>query len=250
MIDPNKKFIEVSLTPSDYYLYKEYNEIVVVIDVLRATSAICTAFDYGVEKIIPVATMEEALIYKSKGFITAAERKGEIVPGFDRGNSPFSYMDEKLKGKTIVLTTTNGTRAIEIARKAPIVVIGSLLNLDVLCKWLIEQEKNTLILCSGWQDKMNLEDTICAGAIADQLLLSSKYQSREDSTIAAKYLFLSAKDSYLGFLRASSHRRRLMKLNMNADIKYCLDPNKSESIPILKDGALINVGKQVAISHS
>lgn len=236
------------MTPDKYERYSEYNEIVVVIDVLRATSAICTAFDHGVEKIIPVSKIEDALAYKEKGFIVAAERNGEVVAGFDRGNSPFGFMDKELEGKTVALTTTNGTRTINIAKEdAGMVVIGSLLNLDVLSDWLIGQDKNVLLLCSGWRDKLNLEDTICAGAIAEKLLDSLKFQSVEDSTIMAKYLFQSARDNYLGFLKASSHRRRLQKLNMNADIKYCLTPNQSKAIPVLNGDALeaLKVGERV-----
>ena len=236
------------MTPDKYERYSEYNEIVVVIDVLRATSAICTAFDHGVEKIIPVSKIEDALAYKEKGFIVAAERNGEVVAGFDRGNSPFGFMDKELEGKTVALTTTNGTRTINIAKEdAGMVVIGSLLNLDALSDWLIGQDKNVLLLCSGWRDKLNLEDTICAGAIAEKLLDSLKFQSVEASTIMAKYLFQSARDNYLGFLKASSHRRRLQKLNMNADIKYCLTPNQSKAIPVLNGDALeaLKVGERV-----
>lgn len=249
MRDPNKRHVEVCVTPDKYEQYNEYNQIVVVIDVLRATSAICTAFDWGVKQIIPVSKVEDALAYKAKGYIVAAERNGEIVAGFDRGNSPFGFMDEELKGKTIALTTTNGTRTVNIAKAdAGTVVIGSLLNLTVLSEWLIAQDKDVLLLCSGWRDKLNLEDTICAGAIAERLLDSLKFQSVEDSTIMAKYLFQSAKNNYLGFLKASSHRRRLQKLNMNADIKYCLTPDQSESIPVLRGGALelLKLGEPVA----
>ncbi len=149
--DPNKRSVEVCVTPDKYERYNEYNQIVVVIDVLRATSAICTAFDHGVEKIIPVSKIEDALSYKEQGFITAAERNGQVVAGFDRGNSPFGFMDSELKGKTVVLTTTNGTRTINIAKEdAGTVVIGSLLNLDALSAWLVEQDKDVLLLCSGW----------------------------------------------------------------------------------------------------
>lgn len=249
--DPNKKFVEVCIAPNNYYLYTEYNDIVVVIDVLRATSAICTAFDSGVEKIIPVPTVDEARKYiGKKNYIVAAERNGEIVEGFDFGNSPFNYMDHDLTGKTLVLTTTNGTKTIDVAKEAKTLVIGSLLNLDVLCQWLIEKEENTLLLCSGWRDKMNLEDTICAGAICEQLLESLKFQSIEDSSIVAKYLCRSAVSGYLGLLKSSSHRRRLRRLNMNADIKYCLIPNQSTAIPILKDGVLVNMNKNVPIEDN
>ena len=115
------------------------------------------------------------------------------------------------------------------------------MNLDYLSSWLAQQNKNVLCLCSGWQDKFNLEDTICAGAISDFLISTGNFTSIEDSSIAAKYLFLSAKDNYLGYLKSSSHRRRLKNLNLNEDIKYCLTPNQTDVIPILKNGKLVKL---------
>ena len=236
-----RKHIEVCFTPGEYEYFKDEYEIVVVIDVLRATSAICAAFDNGVKAIIPVASVEEATEYKNKGYLVGAERMGKIVEGFDFGNSPFSFMKEELRGQEIVLTTTNGTKALHLAKDAEIVVVGSLLNLDALSEWLSHQDKNILCLCSGWQDKYNLEDTICAGAIMEYLVGTGNFTSDEDSSIAAKYLYLSAWDHYLGFLKASSHRRRLKNLNLNEDIKYCLTPNQTTVIPILRDGKLVKL---------
>jgi 2-phosphosulfolactate phosphatase len=236
-----RKHVEVCFTPGEYDYFKSEYEIVVVIDVLRATSAICAAFDNGIKSIIPVATIEEALEYKNKGFLVGAERKGQIVEGFDFGNSPYSYMNEEFRGKEVVLSTTNGTKALDIAKDAETVVVGSLINLDALCKWLEAQNKNVLCLCSGWQDKFNLEDTICAGAICEYLLDTGNFQSDEDSSIAAKYLYKSAKDNYFGYLKSSSHRRRLKNLNLNEDIKYCLTPNQTDVIPILRNGKLVKI---------
>jgi len=236
----SRKHVEVCFTPGEYDYYKDEYEIVVVIDVLRATSAICSAFQNGVKALIPVPTVEEAE-YQAKGYLVGAERKGQIVEGFDFGNSPYSYMKPELVDQEVVLSTTNGTKAIDVAKDAETVVIGALNNLDALCDWLIKQNKNTLCLCSGWQDKFNLEDTICAGAIMDKLLETGNYTSDEDSSIAAKYLYLSAKDNYMGYLKSSSHRRRLKNLNLNEDIKYCLTPNTTDVIPILKDGKLVKI---------
>lgn len=240
-MEDTRKHVEVCFTPGEYAYFKDEYEIVVVIDVLRATSAICSAFNNGVSALIPVPTIEEAKAYQEKGYLVGAERKGQIVEGFDFGNSPYSYMKDELKGKEVVLSTTNGTKAINIAKDADTVVIGALSNLDALCNWLIEQDKNVLCLCSGWQDKFNLEDTICAGAIMEQLIATGNYTSDEDSSIAAKYLYLSAKDNYLGYLKSSSHRRRLKNLNLNEDIKYCLTPNQTDVIPILKNGKLVKI---------
>ena len=237
----NRKHVEVCFTPGEYEYFKGEYDIIVVIDVLRATSAICAAFENGIKSIIPVATIEEAQAYKDKGYLVGAERKGQIVEGFDFGNSPYSYMNEEFRGKEVVLSTTNGTKALSIASDAPTVVVGSLLNLDALCEWLAEQDQNILCLCSGWQDKFNLEDTICAGAICDYLINTGKYTSDEDSSIGAKYLYLSAWVNPLGYLKSSSHRRRLKNLDLNDDIKYCLTPNQTNVIPILRDGKLVKI---------
>lgn len=236
--------IEVCFSPGEYHLYEQDFDLVVVLDVLRATSAICTAMEYGVGQIIPVATLEEARSFKEQGHIVAAERGGQIVEGFDMGNSPYSYMDPNLKGKTVVLTTTNGTKAINMAKDKSTVVVGALNNLDALCAWLIEQERDVLVLGSGWKDKFNLEDTICGGAIADLCLDSGKFYADEDSTVAAKFLSRSSRDNMFSFLKASSHRRRLRKLNLNEDVKYCLTPNNCTAIPILKNGSLVRLNHE------
>ena len=211
--------VEVCFTPHLYPLHFDDADVVVVIDVLRATTAICAGMANGVKTIIPVASIEEALEYRQRGYIVAAERKGKVVEGFDLGNSPYSWINPELIGKTVVLTTTNGTQAIHTSRRANEMVIGSLINLDAVVKYLHKKKLNVMLLGSGWRNKFCLEDTICAGAIADGLLASGDFRSEEDSTIAAKYLYLSAKDNYLGYLKASSHRRRLQDLNLNEDIK-------------------------------
>ena len=236
--------IEVCFSPGEYHLYQENFDLVVVLDVLRATSAICTAIEHGVKEIIPVATVEEARELQAKGYIAAAERGGQIVEGFDLGNSPYSYMDPQLKGKSVVLTTTNGTKAIDMARSKDTVVVGALNNLNALCDWLIEQERDILVLGSGWKDKFNLEDTICGGAIANQCLASGKFYADEDSTVAAKFIFRSSRDNMFAFLKASSHRRRLRALNLNEDVKYCLTPNNCTAIPVLKNGSLVQLNHE------
>ena len=236
--------IEVCFSPGEYHLYQEEFDLVVVLDVLRATSAICTAIEHGVKEIIPVATLDEARAYQAEGYLVAAERGGQIVEGFDLGNSPFSYMDPALKGQTVVLTTTNGTKAINMARNKKTVVIGSLNNLDALCEWLIRQQRDVLVLGSGWKDKFNLEDTICAGAIADQCLKSGRFFADEDSTVAAKFVFRSSRDNMFAFLKASSHRRRLRKLNLNEDVKHCLTPNNCTAIPVLEGRSLVRLNHE------
>jgi len=233
--------IEVCFTPNNYSLFHNNDSIVVVIDILRATSAICTALHHGVKEIIPVATVEEARIYQSKGFLAAAERNGEVIEGFAFGNSPFSYMGDEVKDKSIVLTTTNGTQAVEVARKAHQVVIGSFLNLDVLCEWLSKQQRDIILLCAGWKNKFNIEDTIFAGAVAQKLQNSGKFSSTCDSAIASMYLYERAASNLFDFLQSSSHRRRLEKLHLEKDIRYCLTLNTAPVIPVLSGNSLIRL---------
>lgn len=237
-----KTKIEVCFSPRQYDLYNFDYDIVVAIDVLRATTAITAGIYNGLNSIIPVSTVDDAQRYKDQGFIVAAERGGEIVEGFDFGNSPYAFLNEDLKGKDVVLTTTNGTKAINIAKNdGKEVFIGALSNLDVLSEHLINLNQNVLLLCSGWKDKFNLEDTICAGAIADRLIETNKFESIEDSSIAAKYIYQSAKDNMFGYLKSSSHRRRLKRLNLNEDIKFCLTPNSTPIIPYLKDDKIVKL---------
>ncbi len=234
--------VEVCFFPGQYPLYAQDMGIVVVIDVLRATSAMVAAFENGVDRIIPVSTIEEAAAYIGKeGYIAAAERNGEVVEGFAYGNSPLAYVGEDLSGKTIVMTTTNGTKAINVAKDARMLVVGSFLNLTALSEWLVQQDDNILLLCSGWKDKFNLEDSVFAGAVMDRLLESGKFGVEEDSSIAAKYMFMSARDNFFSVVKAAPRRRRIQQLQLLPDVKYCLTPDQSAVIPVLKGSELVRL---------
>lgn len=235
-----KRKIEVSLSPalfSSYYHNPECN--VVIVDVFRATSAMCTAFEHGVKEIISVATVEEALSYKKEGYLVGAERNGEVVEGFDFGNSPFSYMDNKLRGKTIVLTTTNGTKAIAIAKGVNDIYIGSFLNLDALAESLIKADRDVLIQCAGWKNRFNMEDTLFAGALVQKLQEHQNFGNLADSAVAAAELYNNAKSDLYKFLEHTSHRQRLKRLNLDKDIKFCLEISKYSVVPVIRDGVLV-----------
>jgi 2-phosphosulfolactate phosphatase len=199
----------------------------------------CTAFEYGVKEIIPVATIEEAIAYQKEGYLVGAERDGEIVEGFNFGNSPFSFMDEKLKGQTIVLTTTNGTKAIAIAKGVNEILIGSFLNLEALAKSLIEDDKDVLVQCAGWKNRFNLEDTIFAGALVQKLQEAENFNNLADSALASSYLYSRAEDDLYDFLSNSSHRRRLKRLNLDDDIRFCLQKSMYNVIPVFRNGVLV-----------
>lgn len=236
-----KLIVDVCLSPYLYPVYHKEDSIVVVIDILRATSAMCTAFHHGADKIIPVATIEEATEYKKQGFLVGAERNGIALEGFDFGNSPFSYTTEKIKGQTIVISTTNGTQAIEASRNAYKVVIGAFTNITALCNWLKLQNRNVLLLCSGWKNRINLEDTLFAGAIASILLNDTELFKSGDGALAAGFLYSSARENPYKYLRNSSHTERLAALGLKKDIKYCFALDQTTIIPVLEGKYLVKL---------
>jgi 2-phosphosulfolactate phosphatase len=236
----SKPLIDVCFTPSLFGLYDPRDSIVVVIDVLRATSSICVAFKYGVKSIIPVAELEEAIEYRKQGYLVAVERQGSKVEGFNFGNSPYDFMNPELMGKDVVLTTTNGTHAIKTAKDSYKLVIGSFLNLDILCRWLSMQNRNVIALCSGWKNSFNLEDTLLAGALVYRLRHQFAFSYGRDACIAAEYLYLLSKKDPFQFLKESSHRLRLEKLGIEKDIEYCLTPDTAPVIPVLDGIRLVN----------
>ncbi|NNF02050.1 MAG: 2-phosphosulfolactate phosphatase [Bacteroidia bacterium] len=237
----DKPFVDVCLSPVFLDHFDKTNAIVVVIDVLRATSSMCIALENGAEKIIPVATIEESMKYKEKGFLVGAERNGLPVAGFDFGNSPFSFVGDNIKGSSIAITTSNGTKAISLAKGAKRIAVASFLNLSAISAWLKEQNSYTIILCSGWKDTFNLEDTLCAGAIVENLLGHFELSINRDAALAAQSMYKLAKDDLYAFLHHSSHAIRLEKLEINDDIKFCLTPDQTDVVPVLQDDALVSV---------
>ena len=170
-----KRKIEVCFSPLLFGNFRSPEAITVVVDILRATSAIITAFMNGVSRIIPVETLKQAEDYKRKGYMVAAERDGLVQPFADFGNSPFNFTRDKVAGQHIVYSTTNGTQAINQASECFYVVIGAYLNFSALCEWLIKQRRDIIILCAAWKNKFNLEDTIFSGAMAERILQDQNY---------------------------------------------------------------------------
>lgn len=237
----NQRKLEVCLTPALIPLYKVEDYIVVIIDIFRATSSICYGIENGAEAIIPVAEVAECAAYREKGseFLLAAERNGEVVEGFDFGNSPFSYTPEKVGGKTVVLTTTNGTHALHLSRAAKKVVIGSFLNLNALSAWLGDQQEDILLVCAGWKNNFNLEDTLFAGAVVEKL--KDTGYKLDDSAIGANDLYLAGRDDINGYLKKSSHSERLKKLGIEADVAFCLQVDQITAIPVLEGDKLVKL---------
>lgn len=232
-----KPFAEVCLSPQLLHLYPLENRLVVVVDILRATSTIVTALAHEVKSIVPVAKLEQCEAYKKLGFVTAAERDGKKADGFDLGNSPFSYMAEELKGKTIVFTTTNGTEAISKSSGAHQILIGSFLNISALAQYLKDKNKDVLLLCAAWKGKPNIEDTLFSGALLSRLL--PDFQSETDDNLLALSLFQQSQIDKLELIQKSSHVKRLQGLGIQKDIEFCLTEDLYPVVPYYNGEALV-----------
>ena len=228
-----KRNIEVCFTPALFSDFSDPEAVVVIADILRATSAIVTAFENGVDRIIPVGTLEEAKAYKESGYMVAAERDGIVRDFADFGNSPFNFTPERVAGREIVYSTTNGTRAIHVASGCSTVLIGAYLNFTAVSDWLVKQDRDVIILCAGWKNKFNLEDSIFAGALSERLLQSGTYRTICDSTLAAMDLWEKAKGDLLGYIEKVAQRERLRKNKLDDVIGYCHRFDTTGIIPVL-----------------
>lgn len=240
-MEKGKRNIEVCFTPALFPGYRNTEAIAVITDILRATSAIVTAFDNGVERIIPVGTLEEAMAYKEKGFMVAAERDGIVRDFADFGNSPYNFTPERIAGREIVYSTTNGTQAIHVASECHRVLIGAYLNFTAVFEWLNKQNRDVVILCAGWKNKFNLEDSLYAGALSDKLLSAGNYQTICDSTLASLDLWEKARTDLMGYIDKVAQRERLRRNKLDDVIEYCHTFDKTRVIPVLNGDHLKNL---------
>ena len=208
----------------------------VVVDILRASSSWITAIGNGARLIRPVMSLRECMSLGKKGFLTAAERRGQKVEGFDLGNSPLEYTAEMVSGKKIAVTTTNGSRAVTTSTAAKEILIGAYLNLHTLHQTLIDKESVTVI-CAGWEGKPGLEDVLFAGEVVS--LLSNTHLITDDAALIAFELFKKAKQKMYFFLSQATHVKRLLKLGLKKDIDYCLKKDVFEVVPRMFKGDLI-----------
>jgi len=231
--------IEVCYTPALYPYFENPEAVVVVTDILRASSAIVTAFMNGAEKIIPVGTLEEAKALKDKGFMVAAERDGIVRDFADFGNSPYNFSPERVKGREIVYSTTNGTQAVQLASSGFEVVVGAWLNISALARHIAEMQRDVLILCAGWKNKFNLEDSVFAGALAEQILKDDRYHTICDSAHAAMDLYRVAENDLMGYIEKAAQRHRLKKNKLDDVIAYCHERDLTDIIPVLEKDYLV-----------
>ncbi len=239
----SKPTLNTCLSPGLLHLYNVSSSIVVIIDVLRATSTIATALHNGAKEIIPVDSVPDCIrIGKEISAITAGERDGQIAEGLQHGNSPFEYSNEFIGGKTLVLTTTNGTKLLHMAhaRGAKEIITGSFPNISKVVAYLLEKNTNIILACAAWKDKVNIEDTLFAGAVTSRI--KEHFDVQCDSTQMAESMFLHAKNDLYEFMkeRNATHYHRLTKYHLEKDIRYCLTEDGAPALPMYVNGKLIN----------
>lgn len=241
-----KPSLHTSLSPALLHLYNVSNSIVVIIDVLRATSTIATVLNNGAKCIIPVDSVAACIrIGKQIEGITAGERDGHVAEGLSYGNSPFEYPREFVSGKTLVLTTTNGTKLLHMAleKGAKKIITGSFGNLSAVCDYLIAQNRHVILGCAAWKDRVNIEDTLFAGAIISRV--KDYFNINCDASQLAETIYTDAKDDLFEFLKNknASHYHRLTKFGLEKDIRYCLTEDAANVLCVYEGGKLV-VGKQ------
>ncbi len=238
----NKPQLFTCLSPSLLNLYEVDKSIVVIIDVLRATSTIATALYNGAKSIIPVDSVAECIrLGKQIDCITAGERDGKIAEGLENGNSPFEYPKEFIGGKTLVLTTTNGTKLLQMAldKNAKAIITGSFPNLSAVCDFMVAQKQNVILGCAAWKNRVNIEDALFAGAVIHK---TGKYfKINCDSSQMATSMYVEAFPDLYEFmkLKKASHYQRLSGFGLEKDIRYCLTEDVANISVIYEEGKLI-----------
>ena len=236
-----KPTLHTCLSPALLHLYDLSDSVVVVIDVFRATSTIAAALYNGAEAVVPVDTVAKAIqIAEDIKGIAAGERDGKIADGLQYGNSPLEYHREFIGGRKLVLTTTNGTKLLYMAleKGASDIVTGSFPNLGAVCSYLLKQNKNVVLACAGWKDRFNMEDTLFAGAVIDQI--ANAFTIHCDSSETAVQLYIQMKHDLIGSAQSFTHYHRLVeRFGLIEDIRFCLTPDAANVLPLYKDGLLI-----------
>jgi len=234
--------LHTCLSPALLHLYDVSSSIVVIIDVLRATSTITTALYNGAKCIIPVDSVSECMrIGKQIDSITAGERDGKVAEGLEYGNSPFEYPAEFIGGRTLVLTTTNGTKLLHMAlnNNAKAIIAASFANLTAVCNYLIEQKQNVILGCAAWKDRVNVEDSLFAGAVINRV--KKHFSINCDASLMAEILHADAKGDLFEFVKQKniSHYQRLSSFGLEKDIRYCLTEDLANVLVIYEDGKLV-----------
>lgn len=241
--------IKIDLIETANSFADQARKTVVVIDVLRATSTIVTSLSNGCTSITPVKTPEQALKLKKQNpnFLVGGERGGQKLPGFDFGNSPLEYESERVRGREVILTTTNGTQALANTTDASCVFVGCFLNLNAVVDKVLQAEDDVQFKCAGTDGQFSIDDTLAAALMIKSIHQEDLHSQLSDSASWALHALDSIFDTpqkldvhnIENILVQSSHGKRLIKLGFRGDISYCSQLNLFEIVPQLTNGKLI-----------
>ena len=210
-----------------------------VIDVLRASTSIIVALGNGATDIVPVETVEEAHARKAAlgpGTLLAGERHGDPPEGFDLGNSPREFTRERVRGRTIVLTTSNGTRALLAARPAAAVAVAGFVNADAVAAWARERSGDIVLMCAGALGTPSLEDQACAGWLTALVVAAEPDASLSREAQEARAVGLAYGKDLERLGRDSRHARQLVVKGHGADVGVCLTLDTTTVVPTLGPG--------------
>ncbi len=215
----------------------------IVIDVIRASTSIAMALHHGCAGIIPVREQDEARALAATlggGVLLAGERRAAKIPGFDLGNSPGEFSRERVAGKTVVLTTTNGTRAFQALDSAREVVVCAFVNVSAVARWLARAGLDVMIVCAGRRGQFCLEDAVGGGMLIDRLLrVLDGGMTLSDGARAARMLYTVHQDDLLGMLRDCEWGRGLAREGFGADLEICAQVDLTGTVPVMRDGRLV-----------
>lgn len=235
--------LETLFIPEEIKKIELADKLVVIIDVLRASSTIVTALANGCRGFIPILSPDKARKkaeqFEKERVLLGGEREGIKIEGFDLGNSPREYKREAVKDKTVIFSTTNGVKTLEMVKDAYRIIIGSFLNLQAVCNYCTNYKGDISIICAGKEGRFSLEDTACAGMLVDSLknVLSETCQE-SDANLTARLLYKKFGNNILEILRKSQHGRYLESIGLDEDLRFCSQLDISRIVPIFKDGII------------
>ncbi|WP_454052530.1 2-phosphosulfolactate phosphatase family protein [Clostridium sp. Marseille-Q7071] len=231
--------VDIIISASDIKEEKIKDKVVVVIDVLRATSVMVTALNNGCKEVIPVSHVEEAReVVKEdrEKYVLGGERNALKIEGFDYSNSPLDYTRENIQGKTLVMTTTNGTRAIKNSKGASRIFIASMINGKAVAKKLIELNKDVVFVNAGTYGEFSIDDFITSGYIINLMRKEAEVELT-DIAVTSNYIYNNNEDIF-SFVKNASHYKRILELDLEEDLKYCLSKDVVDIVPEYRDGRI------------
>lgn len=235
--------IDIIISADDIIESKLENKIAVVIDMFRATSVIVTALNNGCSEIIPFLTIEETLEAAEKlnrnEYILGGERKAVKIEGFDLSNSPLEYTEDVVRGKKVLMTTTNGTKTLTKSNNAERVLIAAMINAKAVAQKLLEINKDVVIINAGTNGNFSMDDYICAGYIINEML-KEKNIELTDISKTANMIYENNKD-IISYVKEATHYSVMKSLELYGDIEYCTKKSIVDNVPEYKDGVINNI---------